>query len=132
MSWLNFLYWPVKLISSQSFNLDGHVDRHDDIAPILFIISLSSDVLRESLKPISVHYLILSSHFFLYRPLRLVPFTVPCRIVFAVPEELKMWQYHLSFRLFAMGRRSSCNPIATWILLRTSDADTTFMVINVS
>ena len=47
-------------------------------------------------------------------------FTVPCRIVFAMPEDLEMWPYHLSFRFFTMARRSSCTPIAFWILLRTS------------
>ena len=53
-------------------------------------------------------------------PLLLAPFTVPCRIVFAMPEDLEMWPYHLSFRFFTMVRRSSCTPVVCWILLRTS------------
>ena len=52
-------------------------------------------------------------------PLLLAPFTVPCRIVFAMPEDHETWPYHLSFRFFTMVRRSSCTPIAFWILLRT-------------
>ena len=32
----------------------------------------------------------------------------------------EMWPYHLSFRHFTMVRRSSCTPVAFWILLRTS------------
>ena len=46
----------------------------------------------------------------------LVLFTVPCSIVFAVPEDLEMWPYHLSSRFFTMVRRSSCTPIAFWVL----------------
>ena len=63
------------------------------------------------------------SHFwflFFCLPLLLATFTVPCRIVFAMPEDLEMWPYHLSFRFFTMVRRSSCTPTAFWILLRTS------------
>ena len=39
----------------------------------------------------------LSSHLFFCLPLLLAPFTVPCRIVFAMPEDLEMWPYYLSF-----------------------------------
>ena len=39
-------------------------------------------------------YLSISSSGFL-RSLLLDPFTVPCRIVFAMPEDLEMWPYHL-------------------------------------
>ena len=52
------------------------------------------------------------------RPLCLAPFTVPCKIVFAMPEDLEMWPYHPSFRFFTMVRRSSCTPVASWILLQ--------------
>ena len=66
------------------------------------------------------HSLMLSYHLVFWLRLLLVPFTVPCRIVFAMPEDLEMWPYHLSFRFFTMVRRSSCTPIAFWILLRTA------------
>ena len=41
-----------------------------------------------------------SSHLFFWLPLLLAPFTVPCRLVFAMPEDLEMWPYQLSFRVF--------------------------------
>ena len=66
-------------------------------------------------KPFPVHSLMLSPYLFFCFPLLLAPFTVPCRIVFAMPEELEMWPYHLSFRFFfffTTVRRSSCTPIA--------------------
>ena len=81
---------------------------------------MSSAALRESPNPIPVHSLMLSSHLFFCLALLLVPFTVPCRIVFAMPEDLEMWPYRLSFCFFTMIRRSSCTPTAYWILLRTS------------
>ena len=60
----------------------------------------------------------LSSHLFLYLPCLLLPFTVPCKMVLARPE----WEirpYHCSLHLFTIVR-SSCGPIACWILVRTS------------
>ena len=66
---------------------------------------------RESPNPIPVHSLMLSSHLFFCLPLLLAPFTAPCRIVFDMPENLEMWQNHLSFLFFTMVRRSSCTPM---------------------
>ena len=111
---------PHEVISSQSLNLGGRRDTTDDVATIPFHPSLSSTALRESPNSIPVHSLMLSSHLFFCLPLLLAPFTVPCRIVFAMPEDLEMWSYHLSFNFFTMVRRSSCTPVAFWILLRTS------------
>ena len=96
------------LISSQSLNLGGHRGTTDDVATIPFHPSLSSAALRESPNPIPINSLILSSYLFFCLPLLLAPFTVPCRIVFAMPEHLEMWPYYLSFRFFTMVRRSSC------------------------
>ena len=62
----------------------------------------------ESPNFIPVHFLMLSSHLSFCLPLLLAPFTVPCRIVFVMLEDLEMWPYHLSFRFFTMVRRSSC------------------------
>ena len=90
------------LFSSQSLNLGGRRGTTDDVATIPFHPSLSSAALRESPNPISVHSLMLSSHLFFCLPLLLAPFTVPCRIVFAMPEDLEMWPYNLSFRFFTM------------------------------
>ena len=107
------------LISSQSLNLGGRHCTTDDVATIPFHHSLSSAALREFQNPIPVHSLMLSSHLFFCLPLLLVPFTVPCRIVFAMPEDLEMWPYHLSFLFFTMVRISSCSPTVFWILLRS-------------
>ena len=108
------------LFSSQSLNLGGRRGTTDDVATIPFHPSLSSAAIRESPNSIPFHSLMLSSHHFFCVPLLLAPFTVPCRTVFAMPEDLEMLSYHLSFRFFTMVRRSSCTPIAFWILLRTS------------
>ena len=63
-----------------------------------------------------LHYVhSLMSSFHLFFSVFLTPFTVTCRIVFAMPEDLEMWPYHLSFRFFTMVRRSTCTPIK-WIL----------------
>ena len=66
-----------------------------------------------------VHSWMLSFHLFFCLPLLLALFNVPRRTVFAIPEDLEMWTYHLSFRFFPMVR-SSCTLIAFWIQLRTS------------
>ena len=64
-----------------------------------------SAALSESPNFIPFHFLILSSHFF-FCLLLLVFFTVLCRIAFAMPEDLVMWLYNLSFRFFF--KCSSC------------------------
>ena len=103
----------------KSINLGGRRGTTDDVATIPFHPSLSSAALRESPNPIPVHSSMLSSHLFFCLPLPLTPFTVPCRIVFIMPEDLEMWPYHLCFRFFTIVRRSSCTPVAFWILWRT-------------
>ena len=118
----NWAVWHFDLcylISSLSLNLGGRRGTTDDVATLPFHPSMSSAALRDP-NPIPVHSLMLSSHLFFCLPLLLAPFTVPCRIIFAMPEDLEMWPYHLRFRFFTMVRRSSCIPIAFWILLRTS------------
>ena len=75
----------LNLISSQSLNHGGRRGTTYDVATILFHPSLSSTTLRESPNPIPVHSLLLSSHLFFC----LAPFTVPCRIVYAMPEDLR-------------------------------------------
>ena len=46
-------------------------------------------------------------------------FTVLCKMVLARPGERETCPYHCSVRLFTMVRRSSCGPIACWVLART-------------
>ena len=78
-------------MSSQSLNLGGRRGTTDDVAAIPFHPSLPSAAPRESPNPIPIHSLMLSSHLFFCLPLLLAPFTFPCRIVFAMPEDLEIW-----------------------------------------
>ena len=66
------------------------------------------------------HSLMLSSHLFLCLPCLLRPFTVPCKIVLARPDERETCPHHCSLHLFTLVRRFSCCPIACWILAQTS------------
>ena len=74
------LFYPI--------TLEGRQGTTDEFAIIPFHLVLFSAALFELAKSIPVHALILSSHLFLCLPLFLFPFTVPCRIVFAKPEDL--------------------------------------------
>ena len=69
--------------------LEGRRGTTDEFATIPFHLDLFSAALVELAKSIPVHSLILSSHLFFCLPLFLFPFTVPCRIVFAKPEDLE-------------------------------------------
>ena len=106
------LFYPV--------TLEGHRGTTDEFATIPFHLDLFSAALVELAKSIPVHSLILSSHLFFCLPLFLFPFTVPCRIVFAKPEDLETWPNHLSFRFLTRVRSSLYSPMAAWISLRTS------------
>ena len=108
----SILFYPI--------TLEGRRGTTDDFATIPFHLDLFSAALVELAKSIPVHSLILSSHLFFCLPLFLFPFTVPCRIVFAKPEDLETWQNHLSFRFLTRVRSSSYSPMAAWIFLRTS------------
>ena len=104
----------------QPITLEGRRGTTDEFATIPFHLVLFSAVLVELAKSIPVHSLIVSSHLFFCLPLFLFPFTVPCRIVFARPEDLETWPNHLSFRFLTRVRSSSYSPMAVWIFLRTS------------
>ena len=51
---------------------------------------MSLATLKESLDPILVHSLVLYSYLLFCPFLLLVPFSIPCKIVFAMPEDLEM------------------------------------------
>ena len=108
----SILFYPI--------TLKGRRGTTDEFATIPFHLDLFSTALVELAKSIPVHSLILSSHLFFCLPLFLFPFTVPCRIVFAKPEDLEAWPNHLSFRFLTSVRSSSYSPMAAWIFLRTS------------
>ena len=103
-----------------SHNLGMSSGTTDEFATIPFHPDLFSAALVELAKSIPVHSLILSSHLFFCLPLFLFPFTVPCRIVFAKPEDHETWPNHLSFRFLTRVRSSSYSSMAAWIFLRTS------------
>ena len=75
----SILFYPI--------TLEGRWGTTDEFATISFHLDLFSAALVELAKSIPVHCLILSSHLFFCLPLFLFPFTVPCRIVFAKPED---------------------------------------------
>ena len=103
----------------QSLNREGRWGTIDDFAASFLHFSLFSIALRDLPNSRPVHSLMLSSHLFLCPPCLLSPFTVPCKMVLARPDEQETWPYHCSSRLFTMVRRFSCGPIACWILART-------------
>ena len=104
----------------QSLNREGCWGTTDDFATSFLHFSLFSTALWDLPNSRPVHSLMLSSHLFLCPPCLLPPFTVLCKMVLARPDERETWPYHCSLRLFTIVRRSSCGPIACWILARTS------------
>ena len=87
----SILFYPI--------TLEGRRDTTDKFATIPFHLDLFSAALVELAKSITVHSLILSSHLFFCLPLFLFPFTVPCRIVFAKPEDLETY-FMLNIMIF--------------------------------
>ena len=117
---VDFFFNLVYYILFYSITLGGRRGTTDEFATILFYLDLFSAALVELAKSIPVHSLILSSHLFFCLPLFLFQFTVPCRIVFAKPEDFETWPNHLSFRFLTRVRSSSYSPMAALIFLRTS------------
>ena len=72
-----------------SFNREGWWGTTDDFATSFLHFSLFSTALWDLLNTRPVHSLMLSSHFFLCLPCHLSPFTVPCNMVLARPDEGK-------------------------------------------
>ena len=83
-------------------------------------IDLFSTALWDLANSRPVHALMLFSHLFFCLPCLLPPFTVPWKMVLARPDEQETRPYYCSLHLFTMVRRSSCCPIACWILAWTS------------
>ena len=88
------LFYPI--------TLEDRRGTTDEFATIPFHLVLFSTALVELTKSIPVHSLILSSHLFFCLPLFLFSFTMPCRIVFAKPEDLETGPNHLSFQEFVI------------------------------
>ena len=96
----SILFYPI--------TLGGRQGTTDEFATIPFHLDLFSAALVELAKSIPVHSLILSSHLFFCLPLFLFPFTVPCRIVFAKPEDLETWPNHLGLPAIIDGPCNNC------------------------
>ena len=92
----------------------------EDLLTTAFHSSLSSAFRKVFLSSSPVHSLMLSSQRFFCLPLLLPPFTVPCMMVLARPDERVVCPYHFSFRCRTMVRRSTCGPMAFSILRLTS------------
>ena len=70
-----------------SLNRESLWGTTDNFATSFLHFSLFSTVLWDLPNSSSVHYLMLSSHLFLCLPCLHPPFTVPCKMVFARPDE---------------------------------------------
>ena len=101
----------------QFLNREGRWGTTDDFATSFLHLSLFSTALWDLLNSRPVPWCCLPT-LFLCPPCILPPFTVPCKMVLARPDERETWPYHCSLRLFTIVRRSSCGPIACWILVR--------------
>ena len=116
---LSMVYLSLIISSHLSLNCEGRWGTTDDFATSFLHFSLFFNALWDLANSRPVHPLMLSCHLFLCVPCLLPRFTVPCKMVLARPNEQVTWPYHCSLRLFTMVRRSSCGPIACWILART-------------
>ena len=71
----------------QSLNREGRWGTTDDFATSFLIFSLFYIALWDQPNSRPVHSLMLSSHLFLCSTCLLLPFTVPCKMVLARPDE---------------------------------------------
>ena len=71
----------------QSFNREGRWGTADDFATSFLHFSLFFTALSDLPNSRPVHSLMSSSHLFLCPPCLLPPFTVPCKMVLARPDE---------------------------------------------
>ena len=95
------------IIYYQSLDREGCWGTTDDFATSFLHFSLFSTAVWELPNSRPVHSLMLSSHLFVCLPCLLPPFTVPCKMVWARPDEQETWPYHCSLHLFTIIRRSS-------------------------
>ena len=108
----------LHLVSHLFLNREGHWGTTVDFTTT-FLNFWFSTALWDLENSRHVHSLMLSSHLFLCLPCLLPPFTVPCKMVLARPDEWEKLPYHCSLHLFTIVR-SSCGPIACCILAWTS------------
>ena len=70
------------------------------LQPVFLHFSLFSTALWDLPNSRPFHSLMLSSHLFLCLPCLLPPFTMPCKMVLARPDEWETWPYHCSLLLY--------------------------------
>ena len=90
----------------------GSLGHHRWFCNQILHFSLFSTALWDLPNSRPVHSLMLSSHLFLCTPCLLPPFTVPCKMVLAKPDERETWPYHCSLRLFTIN-----SSIENWFRL---------------
>ena len=100
-----------------SLNREGRWGTIDDFTISFLHFSLFSTALWDLPNSRPVHSMMLSSHLFLCPPCLLPPFTVPCRR-WIWPDLMNGKHDHTT--AICVSVRSSCGPIACWILARTS------------
>ena len=130
-STLSFLiWWPFYLVSRscvtlvcnhhhhhQFFHREGRWGNTDDFSIIFLHFYLFSTAFWDLSNSGPVHFLMLSSHLFLCLPCSLFPFHCALQEGFGQT----WWTGNITIPLhFTMVRRSSCGPIAGWILAWTS------------
>ena len=97
-------------------NCQGHWGTTDDFTTSFLHFSLFSTALWDLANSRPVPSL-MSSHLFFCLPHLLPPFSVPCKMVLAKPDEQETCLHHCSLRLFIV--RSLCGLIALSILAQT-------------
>ena len=90
------LYFSHLISSHLSLNRECRWGTTDDFTISFLHFSLFSAALWDLANSMPVHSLV-SSHLFLCLPCLLPPFTVPCKMVLARPDEWETWPYHCSF-----------------------------------
>ena len=92
----------------QSLNHKGCWGTSDAFATSFLHFSLFSTALLDLANSRPVHSLMLSSHLLFCLPCLLLPFTLPCKMVLARPDEWDTCPYHCNLRHFTMVTKSSC------------------------
>ena len=98
-----------------SLNHEGHWGTTVDFATSFLHLSLFSTALWDLVNSRPVHSLMLSSHLLLCLPCLLPPFTVPCKMVLARPDERETWPYHCSLRLLQALTNSLTHHHQVWL-----------------
>ena len=98
-----------------SLNREGRWGNTDDLTANFLHYSLFSTTLWDLANSRSVHSLMLSSHLFFSLSCLLPPFTVPCKMVLARPDERETCPYHCCLLLFFYGGQEVFRlPAGSW------------------